>query len=356
MAARLGLDNIRFRCALFAEIADPAAADQDYVTAQGVLAWVSPANRAHLGRIAARHLRPGGIACLGYNSMPGWAGGLAFQKMIRVLAEDKPGTALQRYEAAFEQLGGLAAAGAQGLNPGFAEWVEGLRGRVPAAYFPHEYLNSHWQPLWSSDVHEAMAVEGLAFVGTSRNETLRPDFILRKAQRAALDGIAGAAAREAAMDVMLNQSFRIDLFTAGVRLLGDSHAERMAGWWAVLKPAAEIVYATDTPAGTVKFDNEAARALTAALETGPMRVADVAAQGFDGTGADLLNALDALWLAGIAIPCDPPAETDAAAPFNAGNRETKAVAALVGRHGAMPVEMAALATDAAATLARLGIG
>lgn len=365
VAERLGLDNVEFRCALFADVEDPADPAFDYVTAQGVLAWVSPANRAHLRRIVAAQLRPGGVACIGYNCMPGWAGALAFQQVVWMLAEEKQGTALQRYEAAFAQIRALADAGTPAFGSNFMDWVDNLRATVPAAYFPHEYLNRHWQPLWSSQVHEDMAAHGLGFAGTSRNEMLRPDFVLRKAQREALAAIAGEAAREVTMDVMLGQSFRIDLFMKHPQPLADAHAARLDGWWAALKPEAGAAYEVKTHAGMLRFDNAAAHALLAALADGPMRVADIAARGFDGTGADLLNGIDALWLSGQVHPCDPPGGGIPAGAFNAMLRTQGGTGAIppvqVGRHGAMPVDRPTVTdpttggADAKAAMKRLAL-
>jgi len=364
-AAGLGIGNVEFRCALFADIADPAVPDFDYVTAQGVLAWVSPANRDHLRRIAAAQLKPGGIACIGYNCMPGWAGALAFQQVVWMLAEEKQGSALQRYEAAFAQIRELSAAGASSFSASFMAWVDNLRATVPAAYFPHEYLNRHWQPLWSSEVHADLAAQGLSFAGTSRSELLRPDFILRKAQRAALAAIAGEAAREVTMDAMLGQSFHIDLFARGIARVDEAHAARLGGWWAALKSEANTIYEARTHAGTLRFDNPAAHAVMNALGEGPTTVAGIAARGFEGTGADLLNAIDALWMSGQIHPCDPPGEAPNAGAFNAAIRAQAvagtALPALVGRHGAMPVDVPAIAAvekgepDALALMRRLAI-
>lgn len=365
-AAYAGLTNVTFFCGRFADIDDPAEPAFDYVTAQGVLAWVSPANRAQVRRLCGLYLKPGGVACIGYNAMPGWSHGLAVQRMLCLLAEEQEGPAVQRYAAALEQVRAIVGAGSHADETKFLAWLDEISGTLPARYFPHEYLNRHWQPLWSGEEHAAMARHGLAYAGTSRAEMLRPEFVLRERQLGELARIAGDHARETALDVMLDQTFRIDLFGKDLRAAGDPHTARMAGWWAAATTSADADFALTSPAVTVKFDGPPARAVLAALADRPQRVSDIAAIGQGGSGAELLYAVDALWMSGQVLPCDPPLDPPAAGLFNrlntAAAKAGSPLLALVGRHGVMPVtQRAIVAADegdaaASAAIARLGVG
>ncbi len=364
-AAHAGLTNVAFFCARFADIDDPSEPAFDYVTAQGVLAWVSPANRAHVRRLCGLHLKPGGVACIGYNTMPGWAHGLAVQQMLYLLAEEKEGDAVQRYAAALAQVRAIAAAGAPGNETKFLAWLDDISGTLPARYFPHEYLNRHWQPLWSGQEHAALAEHGLAYAGTSRAEMVRPEFVLREGQRDELARISGDFARETALDMMLDQTFRIDLFGKDLRAAPNPDAARMEGWWAAATNQADADFTLASPAVTVEFDSPAARAVLAALADHPRRVSDIVASEQGGTGADLLYAIDPLWASGQILPCDPPLDAPDAGLFNrlntAAARAGAPLAALVGRHGLMPVGQAAIVAagegepGACSTLVRLGI-
>lgn len=364
-AAHAGLTNVAFFCRRFAEIDDPVEPVFDYVTAQGVLAWISPANRAHVRRLCGRQLKSGGVACVGYNSMPGWTRGLAVQQMLYLLSEEQEGSATQRYAAALRQVRSIAGAGAPGDATRFLAWLDEIADTLPSRYFPHEYLNRHWQPLWSGQEHAAMVPYGLAYAGPSRVEVLRPEFVLLPAQRDELARIAGGHARETALDVMLNQSFRIDLFGKALAPAEDGHAARMAGWWAAATTEAEADFALASAALTVDFDGPAARGVLAALAGRPQRVSDIADSVQGITDADLLHAIDALWTSGQLLPGDPPLAPPAADLFNrlntAAARCGVPLLALVGRHGVMPVAQATIvAADdgdagAGAAVARLGI-
>jgi SAM-dependent methyltransferase len=361
-AAYAGLTNVGFFCRLFADVEDPVQPAFDYVTAQGVLAWVSPANREHVRRLCGRHLKPGGVTCIGYNSMPGWSGGLAVQQMLCLLAEEQEGNAVERYAAALAQVRTIVGAGTPGNEAKFLAWLDRISDTLPARYFPHEYLNRHWQPLWSGREHAAMARHGLIYAGTSRAEMLRAEFILQPGQIDELARIAGDEARETALDVMLNQSFRIDLFARDPE---PAPSGRVDGWWAATASEEEADFALRSAVVTVEFDGPAARAVLSGLAAGPRPASDIAGSADGVSEIDLLYATDALWTSGQILPCDPPADALDAATFNrlnvAAARQGAPLPALVGNHGAMPVtQTAIIAADdgdpvAVAALNRLGI-
>jgi len=342
VAEGLGIDNVTFRCALFAEVEDPAEPEYDYVTAQGVIAWVSAANRAHVYRIAASHLRPDGVAVLGYNAMPWWTEAASFQHVVRALAERESGPAAQRFDAAVARVKAMGPAGASLFSDAFWTWFESARARLPRGYFPHEYLNAHWAPQWSDHVAGAMGEHGFALAGLGGVSRLREDFALRVGHRQALAEITDLTARELATDIFTDASFRVDLFARPARA-GVAQA-RLDGWWAATVAEADADYGFDTRAGRLKFDNAAAHAILRGLEAGPQPLRVLHARGDAGTEADILNAADALFTAGHIAPAEPPAQT----PFvDALNAEIAAAAAcgrgikaLVGRNGAF-----AFATD-----------
>lgn len=350
LARRLGLSNITFRCAYFADVAAPAQADFDYVTGQGLLAWVSEENRRHVYRIAGDHLRDGAAACLGYNSMPGWREMMALQKLILVLAKAGEGSSNDRFCAALAEVQAISEAGTATLPPALMEWVAASREKLPDSYFPHEYLNDHWQPLWSADVMTAMAALGFAYLAPARIERLREDFVLRGTQRARLQMIRQPIARETAADIMANCSFRVDIFGCGVPAAGRPQQTRLDGWWAATTREAEADYSCSTRAGTLRFDNAAAHAILRALEAGPGTLRQVWEEEGSGTVADVLNAADALFMAGCIVPAEPPADTPAAAPINAELAARRAAGTTmkceIGRHGALPLDAIVSSTKA----------
>ncbi len=351
--SQLRLANIELRCATFQQALETAESDSaDYVTCQGVLAWVSEANRAALLDLAARVLRPGGILTIGYNCQPGWGMIAPFQRAVRAVAGDADGTPSERFESAIAR---LRASGA--IQQGVWDWFDPQIAFLPRDYFAHEYLNAHWNPLWAEDAVRAMQVRGLQIISEARSSRLRLDFGLKKAWRDALEGISDEAARESALDVFTNNWFRTDIYVKGAPVALDAGARtegQLSRWWASACAAADATYEARTSAGTIKFDNDAARAIMATLDEGPQPLASVAGIG----AADLLNSIDALFVAAQVRPVDPPADVPLADAVNllaTGGSDT-AINGRVGRHGAMAVgrDPAVVIDDAA--LRRLGIG
>ncbi len=352
-ARRVGLSNIRLTCATFQNALDMASGQADYIACQGVLAWVSPENRAALLRLAAHLLKPGGVLTIGYNCFPGWGQIAGFQRAVRALAAGRSGSPSERFEAAVATLRESGA-----LDKAIWDWFDPLIPKLPPDYFAHEYLNEHWQPLWAEEAIAACAQHDLHLVGEARPWRLRPDFALQKAWRAALDPIVEISARETAKDVMTHNWFRTDVYVKGAprRLSNaDQSAARMAGWWASFTAAETASFEARTAAGTIRFANEAARAIMARLDAGPAPLTCV--EGI--AAADLLNTIDALFMAGQVCPVEPPGSVPLAPALNQAIRQMDAQGSvmngLVGRHGAVGIDRGKIQALDAATKIRLGL-
>ncbi len=342
--------NLTLRAATF-EAATGGAADCDFVTAQGVLAWVSPAARAALFDLAAARLAPGGVFAVGYNAMPGWAGRMALRRALVAFAAGAEGGPVERFDAALAAVEALGGTALGSVPTGLVEWLRKLRGEAPEAYFPHEWLSEGWAPLWSVEAMAMAAARGLRYAGQAGFDRIRPDLTLRRAQREALARVPEAE-RDGMVDLFRDASFRVDLY---VRDAAADPEARDALWLAAAAgPEAPLEHAG--PAGRLRFDNEAARRLMAALSEGPRAFAEIAAEAPLGL-ADLRNALDCLLIAGLVRPAAPRAADGAPAErFNRAARETGVVTALAGAFGpvsATAAEMAAAAPSA--RLLRLGV-
>ena len=305
LTATLGLTNVRFLRATFGADAIVLDAPFDYIVCQGVIAWVSARVRAAVFAFAGAWLAPGGAAVFGYNAQPGWLAAMALQRLLRAFGETLPGTPVERFMTALDRAETLAATGVVALP---VERIATLRDQLaahPATYYPHEYFNRCWSPLWSGDVHAELAALGLHFAGEAGLLLDREDFCLRKAQRAALGAITDPFARATAKDIVADTSFRVDCFTRDAIALDDPAAARLDQWVGLSVTADRVAYEVQLRAGLLRFDNEAARAIVAAASTGPIRLADVAIP-VSGNRADILNAADLLLAAQQAHPVDPP--------------------------------------------------
>ena len=332
--------NLTLTAASFADLAE-GEADCDFVTAQGVVAWVSAATRAEVFDIAARRLRPGGVFAVSYNAMPGWAPRLALQRLIRDLAAAEPGDPVARFEAALGRIETLVEAKAA---PARAEDVAALRrqrDRLPPAYFAHEYLNEDWRPLWSAEVRAALAKRGLAYAGLAGFDRLRPALTLKAAQREAIARLPAEAA-DGVIDLFHDTPFRIDLFMRDPRPLADP-----GGVWVMAESDLDAPFTHLGPAGRLRYDNPATRETLERLQAGPMRIADLAAASRFGE-ADVARAVDCLLIGRHIRPAAAP-EADLSA-MTAMNRALAMAAeagappiyALAGRHGPVAAPASAM--------------
>ena len=333
LISQAGLENISLHCLDFLSARSLADGAADYVTAQGVLAWVSETNRQALLDLAAAWLAPGGAFTVGYNSYPGWGQVAAFQRLVRAIALNEQGDSAQRFAAAVEK---TRAAGV--FDSSIWEWIDPLLERFPANYFAHEYLNGHWNPCWSGDVITAASEHGMTLVGQATAARLRKDLYYKKKWQDSMATMPDIASQEIAADILSHTWYRQDVYIMGQpqhRQDRPALDAIMARQW-IMPPAPGGItqYSTSTPAGVVSFDNAAARAIMALLADGPASLADLPAL----TEGDRLNSIDALFMAGIVIPCDPADDPQAATRLNnmlAG--QDFPINALSGRHGAIGI-------------------
>ncbi len=347
IAAGLGVRNVEFRAETFAETLAAGDGGFDYLAGLGLLSWVSAENRALVFRIAGALLAPGGAAAFGYNTLPGRAPELLVQRMMLDEARRGGGQA-DAIARVLDRLAALAEAGALGLaHPRMKEMLT-ARGSLNRAFLPHEYLSEHWAPLHSAEMIRIAESEGLTFAGSLTPLENRPDFFLRKAQRAIVDAAPDMSERARLIDLCIDQDFRRDLFVLSSGAAADRTEERLQAWLVAAGPAANVAYELQTPAGRLRFDSTTARAIMARLEAGPARLADVETPG---TPADLLNALDALVAVGAVEPADAPADIDAGR-FNAWTLERIAAEAPVVPALATPTGARRLPAGLVAALAR----
>jgi hypothetical protein len=277
LAREFGASNAVFHEADFAE--DLRLPRFQYIVSHGVYAWVGPSVHAAFVRFVDRHLAPGGLVYVGYNAMPGWATEGPLQTVVRSLAGTFRGGSAARFASAAKIVRAMSAAKVPALSASFgAAKLERDAGDAEA-YFVHEYLQPAWRPLYVTEVRARMASIGLVPVGSATIMENYDEFVLHAKTRELLATIADADVRELVRDYFIDQTFRRDVFVRPGRRLDDRAARRrlVESTYALTRPAARVKYVARTPAGKLRFDNAAARAVVAGLAGGPRRLADVAA-------------------------------------------------------------------------------
>lgn len=159
-AEALGLGNVEFE---HADLADwrPASEDFDYLVAHGMLSWVDDRTKAALLDLVRGALAPEGIACIGYNTLPGWALRKEAAAMVHALPDLGDST-----EAVVEALADAASGG----GTPYAAHLEAIyrdMGRKGSEVIAFDDLGPVCDPLHFGRVVEWASQHGLRYLGES---------------------------------------------------------------------------------------------------------------------------------------------------------------------------------------------
>ncbi len=172
LAAMAGIDNLRVEVA---DVLDAAAALEgpfDYVIAHGLYAWVPDAVRAAAMATIARVLSPEGVAFLSYNARPGGQIRATLRDMARHAARDATDPAERL------MLGRAALRTFADQPPDRSSLMMGLRHHAlliadrPDAVLTHDEMNPHYHPQSLTEVSEAAAAVGLAYLNDAEYRLL----------------------------------------------------------------------------------------------------------------------------------------------------------------------------------------
>lgn len=302
-AADASIPNANFDALDFDSALGAAYPSFDYIVSHGVYSWVGGAARASLLRFIDRHLKPGGLVYVSYNAMPGRAADLPFQRLVRTVGMSLPGNSQARVLAALNLTRSLIAlkTPALVLSP-LAVAIQENPERFPVDYLPHELMNADWDPVCVTEMRAAMSEIGLKPAGSATLVENHDSFVLGRAARELLAGVADPDAREMVRDYFLDQCFRRDVFIReGRRLNADERRNSlMRSAFFLAKPVESVEYKMKTAAGKLSFDNKAARHMVGALAGGPRRLCDISHA--DIPERDLIANMIALTAADVIWP------------------------------------------------------
>lgn len=241
LAMDAGLKNVSFMEGDFVALShNPAVLGEfDYAVCHGIATWVSPIVRESLFRLIGSVLKPGGVFYNSYNTQPGWLSMLPFQNLVKLhLKDTPPAQAISQSKAFFEEL--------MKSVPGVLNYLPELRERLASldgqeiAYLFQEYNHEHWQPLFVSDMIEAMEQQKLDYLGTSTlaeiDEAFFPDPL-----KACFADAKSPVVREQIKDYVTKKSFRRDLYVKGrLPAWKLEHEEQLMGFRVIRNPTQSL--------------------------------------------------------------------------------------------------------------------
>ena len=224
-AAAGGLSNISFITADITLLDRAALPDFDFITLHGLYSWVPEQVQAAIRAFLSAKLKPGGVAYVSYNAMPGWGSASPLRRFFLDQARHLNGNLIDRSRQIVGRLEELRDSNAPFFrdNPSAAGMVSRLHAADPK-YVAHEYLGPHWQPRYFADVHDEMTAQGLRYVGEGGivenllEHSVMPEFV------ELLRSESDRRSRESLRDFIQNRFFRRDIYvkpSGGEEIPGD---------------------------------------------------------------------------------------------------------------------------------------
>ena len=272
------------------EAESPTAPRYDCICIHGGWTWISAASREQMLRFVRHSLKPGGVFFMSYNVLPGWSVTAPLRELFRLFDtrycfDGMPGQA--RIAQSLSLTGEFLATQPLFLNA--SDWImesfEQLKGKSPA-WLDHEFFNDDWEVMYFRDVAKQLATAKLRFAASAQvHENVR-DFGLTPQARAFMAHVTDEDDYQQLRDFCCNTRFRTDIFTRGLRPLGDGarDAAFRAMRFVLAKPAANPDLTLACGMGTFQLDVATHGALLDLLAADNYR---------PKSGAELLDAMNA---------------------------------------------------------------
>lgn len=282
LAKESGLSNIRFEEADFMDLAQvwPTGWGQfDYIAAHGIYTWLDFPVRDAFVKTIQKASSPGALVYLSYNTMPGWTTMLPFQHLLQLWQTTENTKSVKATFEGIERVQELIAANAKMTSdlPSMASRLEIIKKKDPI-YLSHEYINKGWQPIWFDEMSNALGEAKLSYIGTAKVGDIFLNNILPKAQKDLLSRYDDAIMREVIIDVLVNQTFRKDVFSRGANTMWPSIKEKfiLETSFLLVKAPKNGEYQFELSLGIVTGQKESYECYVRALEDGPKTIRQLA--------------------------------------------------------------------------------
>lgn len=208
----LKLANIELTCQNIEEV-DADLGPFDYIICHGLYSWVTPAVQDKILQICARHLAPNGVACVSYNTYPGWYVRRMVRDILCYQAKQFPDLR-ERVPQARAFLNFLA----QSVTaPEGSVYSSLLRGAAEAFrqradfHLLHEYLEEVNEPLFFHEFVDRAAAKGLQYLADAGFVMVLPGTLPPGVEQTLGNLAPDRLHREQYLDFLTNQAFRRSL-------------------------------------------------------------------------------------------------------------------------------------------------
>jgi SAM-dependent methyltransferase len=275
-----GLDNIDFREADFAELADDASLPEfDIIALHGVYSWIGAEHRKAIVTLIRRRLKPGGLVYISYDALPGWAGMAPLRRLMVQLQAAQPQVSSKRaLDQALALADRLKEAGAHffRMYPQAAVQLERLR-KLPASYLAHELLTRDWQAFGFADLAQELAAAKLTFLGSAHLTDHVDRVNFTEAQQVLLADLADPGINETTRDMIIGRQFRRDIFAKGFTPMAPMAARErwLETRFVLTSPRDDVELSFDTSLGRFQLRGEIYQPVIDAFASGPLTLREV---------------------------------------------------------------------------------
>lgn len=287
LAKAAGLANVRFVEGNFVELGQAWPTELGrfhYATAHGILSWIARPVRAGLYSCLEAALEPGALVYFSYNTLPGWLSTLPVQHLLRLWQVREGLASLAAIDVGRERLMKLIErdAAMTRVLPAMKARLEKF-AELDKAYLVNEYMHEEWTTFWFDELATELAPTKLVHLGTATAGDWYLTAMLPQPWKEELAQHRDPIVREVMQDVLINQSFRRDLWARGQAPVWPARQRELLQsqrFVLLSRPQAkegDNPYKFATSVGEVSGKPEVYAPLYDALQSGPKTLAELIA-------------------------------------------------------------------------------
>jgi len=279
LAREAGAGNVRFLERSFGELLEGEAEEADFIVLHGVWSWIGAEHRQQVLEFMRRRLKPGGIAYVSYNCLPGVAQVAPLQRLLNEHAGLGAGERMEKVRRAMAFAGQLRDAGARFFTDSpLAVARLADMGRHDPNYLAHEYFNANWTPFFHADVARDLSGAKLAYAASAALMDNFEPLVVKPEVAKLMAALGDSLMAETVKDFARNQAFRRDVFARGAGHAGPAELEAALGRtrFALARPRNRCRLRGAALSGEVTLDEAIHAPLLDALGRSPMSFAELA--------------------------------------------------------------------------------
>ena len=229
LAKTASLDNLTVLNRNFDQLIDENIPQLDYLIINGTYSRTGSEGRQFIRDFIKKHLKPGGVAYISYNSQPGWSVTEPLKEFLMTAlrvagGEQSTVTVMQGLNSLknIQEAGSLYFKNAAGAG----HWLEAVTNGVSPETILDELINHEQRAFAFSEILDDMSEAGLSYIGSLDISNYLDNLITPKAFLDCINQVAGSLVlRETVKGLLYNTTFRSDLFIKSPKAVDKAKAE-----------------------------------------------------------------------------------------------------------------------------------